>query len=559
MIVPVFDSIPLLIVAGVLAVLAAFASVIWARRRRRRVARLGGPSLVSRLAPAAVMSALGWRGALLTMCVLLSGVALAGPRWGQEQAAVQASGIDLVVAMDASLSMLATDERPNRLERAKAEVRRLRSLSPGDRVALLAFAGRSYILTPLTQDDAALDLYLDNLEPSVVGQAGSSLAATIRQGSELLIGTRTGSDRALVVFTDAEIFEEESDAVAAARYAKQNGINVVLVGFGSARGTTIPVTDERGRPAQKRDENGVVVITRYHPEVLQLLAREAGGVAIDAGESDKAGRIRAALAGLRRERRAVSSSELLRHQFQLFLLPALLLLLADTWLGERRGRRRSTAVATAAAIGALMLVSPATARADDAADGVRALRAGRADQAVALLRRAVDGGDKRLITLYNYGTALLAADSLALAAEVLERAGQNADGEIRYRALFNLGLAHLRRGLATQGDSATQSLTAALDAYKRVLLMRPRDGDAKWNYELALRKNRGGGGGGGGGQQQSSGGGGQQQAPQPQQAGGVGRQQAEQILNSAARDERDVQGRRMKRNRPDVPPGGRDW
>lgn len=557
MIVPSFDLPLMLIVAGVLAILAAVASVIWAKRRRERVAKLGGHALISRLAPAAVMSALGWRGTLLTLSVLLAGVALAGPRWGQEQAVVQGSGIDMVIAMDASLSMMAPDERPNRLERAKAEVRRLRSLSPGDRVALLAFAGRSYILTPLTLDDAALDLYLDNLEPSVVGQAGSAIGATIRQGTELLLATKTGSDRAMVVFTDGEIFEPEDDLVTAARYAKENGVNLVLVGFGQTRGATIPVTDDRGRKAFKQDENGVVVITRYHPETLQRAAQEAAGVFIATEESDKAGRVRAALANLRRERRAVSSSELLRHQFQLFLLPALLLLLADTWLGERRGKRRSTAVATAAVVG-ILLVIPSSARADDAADGVRALRAGRTAEAVALLKRAVDGGDRRPITLYNYGTALLAADSLTLAAEVLDRAGQGTEGELRYRSLFNLGLAHLKRGLGTEGDSAQQSLSAALETYKRVLLMRPRDGDAKWNFELALRKQRGGGGGGGG-QSQSQGGSGQQQAPQPEAAGGVGQRQAEQILNSAARDERDVQGRRMRRNRPDIPPGGRDW
>lgn len=552
-----FDSWVMLVAAGVLTLLAALGMGLWARRRRARVARLGGPTVVSRLAPAAMTSALAWRGTLLTLAVLFAGVALAGPRWGREQAVVQASGIDLVIAMDASLSMLAQDERPNRLERAKAEVRRLRSLSPGDRVALLAFAGRSYILTPLTLDDAALDLYLDNLQPSVVGQAGSSIAATIRQGTDLLLATKSGSDRALVVMTDGESFEDQAALVDAARYARDNQVNLVLVGFGTERGATIPVTDERGRLSQKRDENGVVVITRYHPELLNLAAREAGGVAIAAGESDKAGKIRSALAGLRRTRRAMSSSDLLSHRFQLFLLPALLLLFADTWLGERRGRRRGGAVATAATV--LLLALPATARADDAADGVRALKAGRAGEAVTLLRRAVDRGDKRLTTLYNYGTALLRVDSLALAAEVLERAAQDAQGDLRYRTLFNLGLANLRRGLAIRGDSAQLSLDAALEAYKRVLLMRPRDGDAKWNYELALRKRRGGGGGGGGGQQQSQGGTGQQQAPQPEPAGGVGQRQAEQILNSAARDERDVQGRRMKRNRPDIPPGGRDW
>jgi Ca-activated chloride channel family protein len=110
-------------------------------------------------------------------------VALAGPRWGLERNVVRSSGIDVVLAIDASLSMLAPDDRPSRLERAKQEVRRLRALAPGDRAALVAFAGRSYILTPLTTDGGALNLFLDNLDPSVVGQAGSSIARALRQGT----------------------------------------------------------------------------------------------------------------------------------------------------------------------------------------------------------------------------------------------------------------------------------------------------------------------------------------------------------------------------------------
>src|SRR4029079_2606840 len=93
------------------------------------------------------------------------------------------------------------EERPSRLERMKQEVRRLRALSPGDRIGLLAFAGRSYVLSPLTIDEGALDLFLDNLDPSVVGQAGSSLARTIRQGVDLLTLTNSGADRALVVMS----------------------------------------------------------------------------------------------------------------------------------------------------------------------------------------------------------------------------------------------------------------------------------------------------------------------------------------------------------------------
>jgi Ca-activated chloride channel family protein len=180
-------------------------------------------------------------------------------------------------------------------------------------------------------------------------------------------------------------------------------------------------------------------------------------------------------------------------------------------------------------------------------------------RAAVLYRAAIDRGDKRPETLYNYGTALLAADSLDGAAEVLERISDSRDPELRYRVLFNLGLAQLKRGLAAPEGAADQALDAALVAYRKVLLMRFADFDAKWNYELALRKKKSGGGGGGGGggaggQSNSSP---QEEAPKP--AGSLGQNQADQLLGSAAREERDVQAKKQKQTRAEPPPGGKDW
>jgi Ca-activated chloride channel family protein len=170
----------LLPLAVVLPALLAGLVLAWTRARARRVRRLGEPALVARLAPFSEGGGGRARALRLGLAGFLAGVALAGPRWGLERQLTRTSGVDVVLALDASLSMLAEDERPSRLTRMKQEVRRLRALAPGDRAALVAFAGRSYILTPLTTDEGAIQLFLDNLEPTVVGQAGSSLARAIR-------------------------------------------------------------------------------------------------------------------------------------------------------------------------------------------------------------------------------------------------------------------------------------------------------------------------------------------------------------------------------------------
>ena len=564
----------------VLAVVLPVLFVLLLRRARalrtKRLQRLGSLDVVRRLVPPASLSGRGWRAARLGAAALFAGIALAGPRWGVERTVARSTGVDLVLAVDASLSMLATDERPDRLERVKQEIRRLRALSPGDRVGLLAFAGRSYVLSPITVDGGALDLFLDNLDPSVVGQAGSSLAQAIAQGTSLLSLTKSGADKALILFTDGEAFEPQDEILAAARRAKEAGVSLVTVGFGTTQGSTIPVR-ENGRVTEKRDEQGQVVITHYKPEVLQAAAAAAGGSFIPADATDKAARIKSALARLRTQARTTLGGEDRTPRYQWFLLPAVLLLWLDTVLGGRRGRRRRGVASeeTALAASLLLVVLAGCGGSQDAVDATAAYEAKNFQRAATLFARAARA-EGTPGALYNYGTALVAADSFPAASEVLDRAAEKGVPEIRYRARFNSGYGHLVRGLAADSahraagasagapaasppsDSARAELDHALASYKRVLIQRPADLDAKWNYELALQKQKqGGGGGGGGGGQSDASQAPAQNKPKPQPT--LAQRQAEQLLGSAEREERDVQSKRQQQNRPEPPPGGKDW
>ncbi|HVB31357.1 MAG TPA: VWA domain-containing protein [Gemmatimonadaceae bacterium] len=533
------------------------------RRRRARLERFGDLDVVSRLMPGALAQSAGWRAARLAGACALAGVALAGPRWGLERNVTRTRGFDMVLALDVSLSMRATDVRPDRLERMKQEVRRLRAMSPGDRIGLIVFAGRSYVLSPLTVDEGALDLFLDNLDPSIVGQPGSSLSRAIRQGTDLLSLGSSGADRALVVMSDGEAFEPEADVVAEARRAGEKGISLVTVGFGTTAGSTIPVRAPDGTMTVKRDDRGQVVITHYVPGMLQAAAQAAHGTFIDAAATDKAARIRDALSTLRTQQRTSVGAETRTPRYQLFLLPAVLLLLLDAFLVARTDRRRrgdplrGPAAATVAAL-ILVAVISGCAGSRQAAAAATAYRAKQYPEAVALYRSAIEQGDVRPQTIYDYGTASLAADSIQQATDALERVVDLPDAELRFRALFNLGLAHLRRGLAAGPDNGSDDVQAALATYKKALLLRPDELDAKWNYELALRdkKQQSGGGGGGGG------GGNGSPSPESSQnpSGGLGMNQAAQLLASAAREERDVEARQQqRRTSAEPPPGGKDW
>lgn len=567
----VFDAPWLLMLAVALPLIVWWLRRQRAQQRARRLARFADPATLARLVPRQDDGDVSrtWRLVTAAACI---GLACAGPRWGLARGPVSSRGIDMAVALDASLSMMAPDEKPNRLERMKQEVRRLRAMSQADRIALIAFAGRSYILTPLTSDDGALELFLENLDPSVVGQAGSSIAKAIRQGTELLMASDGSADRALVVMTDGESFDAAEDVETAAREAGAKGLSLVTVGFGTTQGSTIPVRD--GSSVQpKTDEAGNVVVTRYTPVLLETAATAAKGTFIPAEASDKASRIRGALRALRTARRSIDTREDHLPRFLWLLVPALLLLAYDSWrLVARReatarraanadGPRSMTNAAerpTPAALVLLLAIVPGTFVAcSTEPDPAVLFVEGRVAEAVAMYRAMVAEGDTSARTIYNLGTAVLGADSLREAQTLLEAVRKNSEGEVRARARFNAGLAALRQGRTPQNPESEQQLAAARAAYRAFLMERPDHAEAKWNYELALRKQPpqsggGGGGGGGGGNDQND----QQQQP-PQSQGGLDQRQADALLNSAAREEKDVQGRKQRQGR--VPPGGKDW
>lgn len=573
-------DVPMLLLLVPVALGLALLAVLGGHARRlARLARFGTPTALRRLGPPGIAKRPRGRAWRLGVAAVALATALAGPRWGEGSALIDSEGIDVALALDVSLSMLAEDERPSRLERMKQEVRRFRAIAPGDRVALIAFAGRSYILAPLTSDDGALELFLDNLDPTIVGSAGSALAPPLRQGLDLLTVSQGGADRALIIMSDGEAFDDRAEAIAIAQEARDVGVHVVTVGFGTAGGAPIPLLESGGTDV-KRDQDGAVVVTRYEEALLREVAEAAAGTFIPAEATDKGTRMRRALADLesasREEQQRLSRP--LRYQW-LVALGAMLLLL-DAWLVDGgRLRRRVTfrrrasdivrhspsptttsaaLVLLAVALAAATLTIPARALAqrDPLGDAIEHHREGRLLPAIRSYRRVVADGDRRPIVLYDLGTALLAADSLDAAIDALERAAFATDPAVRTRALYNLGTAYLKRGLRTEGEPRTTALRNARRALRNVLLERPGDRDAQWNYELALRTPERGGGGGGGTpppQQPSS-------APRPQgQQGQMSRQQAEALLEAAAREERETQARRQRGNRTQRVAGERDW
>ncbi len=525
-------------------------------RRRARLAGLGDVPVLERLVPRRMPGLPPRiRAVLLGTAALLLGLALAGPRWGERAERRRDVGVDIALVLDVSASMLARDEGgSSRLERMKSDVRRLLATMPGARVALLVVAGRAYVLTPLTPDHDALELFLDGLDPDMVSQGGTALADGVTQATQLLGVSNDGNDRALVLMSDGETWDDESAVDAAAKSARDARLAVVTVGYGTPQGATIPVAG-----GVKTDGDGRPVVTRANGIVLSTIARVTEGVYVDPVTPDRPGRVRTALRRLRQTERVYDAGKSPVQRYAVFLWPAFVLLLLDALLAEYT-RRARTALAVVLLGG--MLVMPSQGHAQQGAaetDGLSLYRQRRFMESAQAFRERARHGDASLRNQFNIGTALLEADSTAAATEVLERVVTIApDADLRYRALFNLGLAQLRRARRATPTDAGPHFAAAVAAYKRALRTRTDDPDAKWNLELAIREQQRHAGGGGGG------GGGQQPPPEPPPASNskqqeLDRQRADAVLNSAARDERDVQSRRQRDGRRREASAGRDW
>lgn len=542
-----FDS-PLLLVAAPLVAGALGAVALLARRRRIMRSLAWSDELAERA------RATGrWAPVLLGLAALAAAIGLAGPRGGRATVKAQSNALSVVFVMDISRSMLAEDTKPSRLKRAVREARRLVQDLGQDRLGLVAFAGRSYILSPLTLDGGAVTLFLDALSPDLASQGGTGLAAALNQGGELLNASREAGDRVLLIFTDGETHDSLADVLAAARVLKEQQIRLVLVAEGGTKPVPIPLRDSSGVITEyKADEVGQPVATQRRDDVLQQVADAAEGALVPAELPDQAGAIRDLLGAFQRAPLTQSSTQDL---LPLVWIPALL---AAMLLAAQTVSRRTAALV---GLGTVLLATSATAQRP--APGAREYEAGDVRTASRRLsaRLSPDASDT---AWYNAGTALLAAEDHAAAGTALAHASRSLDPDLRYRALYNQGVAALA---AASRDSTKKDslLSLAADQLKQALTLAPTSQRAKWNLELAERRRSPPPSGGGQSPRQPPPAGGQQPPDpgqgRPQPPSGMpnlSESQAEQILNSVSREELETRARRLGRSRTAIS-GVKDW
>lgn len=322
--------------------LLVFAFVMNFSRRRRRLARLGDHPLIARMSANVSRPRQLARPVLLTLAIILVVVALSRPQAGGRAKLEKQRGLDLVVALDFSKSMLARDIYPSRLERAKRELERMMDNLAGDRVGLVAFAGETLTYPPTT-DYAAVKLFWRDLQPSDMPVGGTAVGRALKAGIEQLTRLRAkgGESRSQVILllTDGE--DTESEPLEVAAEAARLGIKIFSVGVGSRSGELIPQVDEDGKVVgYLKDNEGKYVTSRLAEDMLSQLAEKTGGEYIRA-EGSRFGveAVEAALGGLKRTENEARLVKQYDEVFEAFLLPAFLLLVGEACVN---GRRRHT-------------------------------------------------------------------------------------------------------------------------------------------------------------------------------------------------------------------------
>lgn len=311
--------------------------LVWSyRRRRQALATFVEAGLVPAVAPDVDWRRRHVRAVVLCTAVLLLALGLAGPMWGFRWQQVQREGIDLIVAIDTSRSMLATDVKPNRLARAKLAVQDLLSQVGGDRVGLVAFAGGAFLQCPLTLDFGAFSQSLEAIEAGIIPRGGTNLAAAIDVSLGAFEG-RQAEHQALVIITDGE--DHGSDLDDSIKHATERGVKIYTVGIGTSEGELIPL--EKG--GFVKDRSGQVVKSRLDETTLQKIANDTGGAYLHATDTafGLTELYRDYISTMEKRELASTLERRFEHRFQWPLVLAFLLLLIEPLIGERRPAPRA--------------------------------------------------------------------------------------------------------------------------------------------------------------------------------------------------------------------------
>ncbi len=474
--------------------LTAFFWWAW-RKRQQLITQFISARLLDQLKVGVSPSRQKARLVLFVVAVVFLILALARPQWGVTREEARQRGLDIVVAIDTSNSMLAEDVSPNRLTRAKLAALDLMHRAKTDRLGLVAFAGTAFMQCPLTLDDAAFSQSVDSLDTKTISQGGTAIAEAIDEARKAF-KDESDNHRVLVLFTDGE--DHDSEAVKAAEKAAKDGMIIFTIGIGTAEGEVLRIRDERGRMDYIRDEQGNPVKSHLNEELLQQIARttKEGFYLPLQGTKTMDNLYDHGIAPLPKSEKSVRMFQNYHEQYHWPLGIAVALLLLEMFLPERKRKRSKQSPSVPATAGNLaetvviliLLTVPVVAWGSPAS-AFREYNEGKYQDALRDYNQSLEKkkDDPRLH--FNAGTAAYQSHQFEEATKQLNAALASPDLQLQQRAYYNLGTSLYRLGQQTQ-DAAKKQETweNATKQYESALKLNQQDTDAKFNQEFVQKQ-----------------------------------------------------------------------
>ena len=458
-------------------------------RKRRQLEAFGDAELMEILMPNASRVRPTLKFSIVMVALALLIIASARPQFGQSERTEKRQGIEAIVALDISNSMLAEDVAPNRLDRSKQMLSKLMDNMVNDKVGLVVFAGDAFVQLPITCDYVSAKMFLNTIKPDLIKTQGTAIGQALST-SIRCFGEQSEASRAIILITDGE--NHEDDAVAVAKRAKEAGIQVLVVGIGKPEGSPIPMP---GTNNFRKDREGNVVVSKLNEEMCREIAQAGGGIYVRCDNSNTATK------AIQKELDKLATQEIetqvytdYNEQFQGFALLALLLLVIDFFIFNRKnkmitrldifGSHLDISGSRYTGIAVLLFVSLSTFAQQESSDvrrGNKDYRKQNYTAAEVNYRRGLEKNKNGYEAHYNLGDALFKQDKYADAQAEFETAAKMLDKDkdkARYaKVMHNFGNCAF----------AQQQYGQAVAAYQESLRANPKDNDTRYNLVKAMQ------------------------------------------------------------------------
>ena len=468
-----------------LAALPLIAILRWVleRKQLKRLKLFGDPTLLRHLMPDVSKMRPVVKFWMLLAAMALIIVMMARPQMGTRISHEKRTGIESIIAMDISNSMLAEDVTPSRLDRTKMMVENLVDNFTDDKIGLIVFAGDAFVQLPITSDYVSAKMFLSEIEPSLIATQGTDIATAINMAANSFT-QQQGVGKAIIVITDGE--DHEGGALEAAKAAKKKGMRVYVLGVGSDKGAPIPL----GNGDYMKDRTGNTVMTKLNEEMCRQIAEAGGGAYIHVDNNTNAQRqLDSELAKLSKKEMQSTIYSDYDEQFQAFGIIAIILLILEICILESKnpiarrlnifGRKQRTTTL----IIAFVVASASFAQNDRRyiTQGNKLFRSGQFDKAEVAYRKAIEKNPRNPQAHYNLGNSLMAQKKDSAAVQSFQKSTELETSKIRKAMAFhNMGVVCQQHKMYGE----------AIEAYKNSLRLNPKDDATRYNLELCKRQQR---------------------------------------------------------------------